>query len=49
MQFLVKHNGSNRFLEKEDNFQEEIFSDDCRNAKWDRKHHAAPTHMRSDW
>ena len=33
MQFLVKHNGSKGFLEKGDNLQEEVFSDDCRNAK----------------
>ena len=33
MQFLVKHNGSKGFLEKRDNLQEEVFSDDCRNAK----------------
>ena len=37
MQFLVKHNGSKGFLEKGDNLQEEVFSDDCRKANMGQK------------
>ena len=46
MQFLAKHNGLKGFLEEGDNLQEEV---DHTNATRDRKHHAVPTHMRSNW